>query len=75
MHLIDTHQHLWDLSQFSYSWCAGIPGLNRSFLPGDYEEATGGCEISKTVFVECDVDEPHSLDEARHVQKLARETS
>jgi predicted TIM-barrel fold metal-dependent hydrolase len=71
MHLVDTHQHLWDLQQFPYSWCAGIPALNRSFLPDDYRAAAAGTGITKAVFVECDVDEPHLLAEARHLQQLA----
>lgn len=71
MKMIDTHQHLWNLKQFPYSWCAGIPKLNRSFLLKDYLEASKGIDVAKTVFMECDVDEPHSLDEARHVQSLA----
>lgn len=71
MHLIDTHQHLWDLRQFPYAWCAGIPALNRSFLPDDYAAAAAGTGITRTVFVECDVDEPHALAEARHIQSLA----
>lgn len=71
MHLVDTHLHLWDLKQFPYSWCAGIPALNRSFLPGDYLAAAAGTGIAKAVFMECDVDEPHALAEARHVQALA----
>jgi predicted TIM-barrel fold metal-dependent hydrolase len=74
MHLVDTHQHLWDLKQFPYSWCAGIPALNRSFLLDDYVAAASGLKIpiTKTVFMECDVDEPHALDEARHIQALAQ---
>ncbi|RXK53614.1 amidohydrolase [Oleiharenicola lentus] len=71
MHLIDTHQHLWNLQQFPYAWCAGIPALNRSFLPGDYAAAAAGTGITRTVFVECDVDEPHALAEAQHIQSLA----
>jgi predicted TIM-barrel fold metal-dependent hydrolase len=71
MKRIDTHQHLWDLRQFPYSWCAGIPALNRSFLPDDYLAAAKDTGIEKTVFVECDVDEPHALAEAEHVQQLA----
>jgi len=70
MRLLDTHQHLWDLRQFPYSWCAGIPALNRSFLPADYAAAAAGLDITKTVFMEGDVDEPHALAEARHVQAL-----
>ncbi len=71
MQLVDTHQHLWDLRQFPYSWCAGIPALNRSFLLGDYLAAASGLGIAKTVFVECDVDDPHALAEARHLQAVA----
>lgn len=71
MHLVDTHQHLWDLRQFPYSWCAGIPALNRSFTISDYVAASANTGITKTVFMECDVDEPHALDEARHIHSLA----
>ncbi|HEV8484947.1 MAG TPA: amidohydrolase [Blastocatellia bacterium] len=73
MMIIDTHQHLWDLDLFSYSWCAGIPELNRSFRMADYLEATRGLEIYKTVFVEPDVDEPFMLDETRFIARLAEE--
>jgi len=71
MKRIDTHQHLWDLRQFPYCWCAGIPALNKSFLLDDFLAAAQGTGIEKTVFMECDVDEPHALAEARHVQSLA----
>ncbi len=71
MKLIDAHQHLWDLNRFPYAWCQGVPKLNRSFSFLDYEAAARGTGIVKTVFVECDVDEPHLLDEARRTQSLA----
>ena len=73
MKIIDTHQHLWDLDLFGYSWCAGIPELNRSFRMADYLEAARGLQIHKTVFVEPDVDEAFMLDETRFVLKLAEE--
>lgn len=73
MDLIDTHQHLWDLDRFPYSWCAGIPVLNRSFRFDDYAQASAGLGIAKTVFVECDVDDPHGLEEARMIQSVADE--
>ena len=72
MHLVDTHQHLWDLAQFPYSWCANIPTLNRTFSFDDYVAASRGLGITKTVFMECDVDEPHALAEARHIDALSR---
>ncbi|HTT57226.1 MAG TPA: amidohydrolase [Opitutaceae bacterium] len=71
MPLVDTHQHLWDLNRFPYSWTNGIPALHRSFLLDDYASAAAGLGIAKTVFIECDVDEPHLLAEARHLQALA----
>lgn len=71
MHLVDTHQHLWDLRQLPYSWCAGLPALHRSFSLDDYRAAAAGTGITKTVFMECDVDDPHQLDEAGHIQRLA----
>ena len=63
MKFVDTHQHLWDLDKFPYSWCAGIPKLNHSFRLDDYRQAATGLDVTKTVFMECDVDEPHLLDE------------
>ncbi|BET68336.1 amidohydrolase [Opitutales bacterium ASA1] len=71
MHLVDTHQHLWDLEQLPYSWTDGIEKLRRSFRFDDYLAAAANTGITKTVFMECDVDEPHALAEARHVQGLA----
>ncbi len=71
MERIDSHQHLWDLDRFPCSWCAGIPALNRSFRLDDYVSAAEGCDIEKAIFMECDVDAPHALDEARHIQSLA----
>lgn len=56
MYLVDTHQHLWDLDQFPYSWTKGIARLHRSFRLGDYLEASAGLGIAKTIFMECDVD-------------------
>ena len=75
MKIIDTHQHLWDLDLFSYSWCKGIPRLNRSFGMSDYLDATRGLEIDKTVFVEPDVDEAFMLGETQWVLKLAEENN
>src|SRR4051794_28767763 len=71
MKRIDTHQHLWDLRRFPYSWCAQIPPLNRSFWINDYHEAARGLGIEKTIFMEADVDEPHAPAEARVIQDLA----
>jgi predicted TIM-barrel fold metal-dependent hydrolase len=71
MKIIDTHQHLWDLDKFTYSWTKGTATLNRSFRLSDYREATKGLDIHKTVFLECDVDEQFQADEAKYICSLA----
>ena len=35
MQIVDTHQHLWDLDLFRYSWLSTLPQLNRSFRMAD----------------------------------------
>jgi predicted TIM-barrel fold metal-dependent hydrolase len=72
MEIIDTHQHLWDLDQFPYSWTPKQPALNRSFGLSDYDEATRDLTVAKSVHVEADVDEEFMLEETLHVLSLAR---
>ena len=72
MRIIDTHQHLWDLDQFPYSWTVNRPILNRSFRLDDYFLAARDVEVAKSVHVEADVDEDFMLQETLHVLSLAR---
>jgi len=71
MKIIDTHQHLWDLDLFTYSWLDGVPALRKSFRMKDYQKATEGIDIEKSVHLEADVDEAYMLDETNHILKLA----
>jgi predicted TIM-barrel fold metal-dependent hydrolase len=71
MQIVDTHQHLWDLDLFNYSWLASLPTLNRSFRMNDYLAATKGLNVVKSVHLEADVDESNMLDETRHLLALA----
>lgn len=73
MKLIDAHQHLWDLTLFSYTWCQDIPALNRSFRMADYLEATRGLDLGKSVHVEADVDELYMQQETRYILALAEQ--
>jgi predicted TIM-barrel fold metal-dependent hydrolase len=70
--VIDTHQHLWDLSRFRLPWLKDNPTLNRSFLMSDYLKATEGVNIVKTVYMEVDVDPSQQEKEAAHVLDLIR---
>lgn len=63
--MIDAHQHYWDitisfplqshtwfLGALSYPWRqAGLPALERSFLPTDLENARRACEVEETVLI------------------------
>lgn len=71
MQIVDTHQHLWDKDLFRYSWLDSVPQLNRTFRMADYLAAAEGLNVVKSVHLEADVDEPHMLDETRHLIALA----
>jgi predicted TIM-barrel fold metal-dependent hydrolase len=73
MQIVDTHQHLWDLDRFRYSWLQGLPTLNHSFRMKDYLEATKGLDVVKSVHLEADVDEALMLEETRHILKLSEQ--
>jgi predicted TIM-barrel fold metal-dependent hydrolase len=71
MQIVDSHQHLWDLDLFCYSWLSSLPALNRSFRMTDYVGASEGLKVVKSVHLEADVDELYMLDETRHLLALA----
>jgi predicted TIM-barrel fold metal-dependent hydrolase len=71
MQIVDTHQHLWDIDLFRYSWLDSLPQLNRSFRMADYLSAVQGLNVVKSVHLEADVDEPYMFDETRHLLALA----
>ena len=71
MRIIDTHQHIWELERFRYSWCSSVPSLNRTFALQDYVDASLGTGIEKTIHVEADVDEPFMLAETQYLLSLA----
>ncbi len=70
--IIDTHQHLWDLSKFTLSWLKTAMTLNRSFLMNDYWEATRGLNVAKSVYMEVDVEPSQQRAEALHVLEIIR---
>src|SRR5688500_18442970 len=52
--IIDTHQHLWDLSKFRLPWHKDSPAMAKSHLMSDYLAATAGLGVVKTVYMEVD---------------------
>ena len=73
MPIVDTHQHLWDLSRFALPWLKGAPKLDRSFLMKDYRQATEGLNIVKSVYMEVDVEPAQQGAEADYVLELIRQ--
>jgi predicted TIM-barrel fold metal-dependent hydrolase len=69
--IVDTHQHLWDLSRFKLAWLS--PPLDRSFTPKDYTEATQGLPVVKAVYMEVAVPAQQRLQEAEYVIELCRQ--
>ncbi len=65
--IIDTHQHLWDLSKFNLPWTAGAGVLERSYLQQDYVEATAGLNVVKAIYMEVDVDPTQQAAEADYI--------
>lgn len=68
--IIDTHQHLWDLSRFRIPWLAGGGELGRDHLPEDYAREADGLNITRTIYMEVDVDPVQHLEEAAYVAGL-----
>ena len=69
--ICDTHQHLWDLDRFRLPWITGGP-LARSFVMEDYLEASAGLNVTKTVYMEVDVERSQKEEEAEYVLDLCR---
>src|SRR5437773_911065 len=53
--IVDTHQHLWDLSKFRLPWTKDAPKLSHNFVISDYHKAAAGLGVVKTVYMEVDV--------------------
>jgi len=68
--IIDTHQHLWDLSKQKLPWLAGVPEvLNHNYRTEEYREATQGLNI-KAAYMEVDVAPEQEVAEAEFVMDL-----
>lgn len=71
--IVDTHQHLWDLSKFNLPWTDGDATLNRSFVTSDYLEATKDSNVAKAVYMEVDMAMDQKVDEAEYIIDLCQD--
>jgi predicted TIM-barrel fold metal-dependent hydrolase len=69
--MIDTHQHLIHPDRFAYSWADDIPALQGPFRLQEYNKAAHPTAFEGSLFMEVDVDEAQSADEARFFCQLA----
>jgi len=70
--IVDTHQHLWDLTKFKLPWAKGNEILDRSFVMSDYLAASMDQNVVKTVYMEVDVDPSQQVQEAEYVIDLCQ---
>lgn len=58
--MIDTHQHIWDLSKFDYRWISD-PVLKHNFTPEDSLAVMQAAGVDAYVLVEAGVNQPAEL--------------
>lgn len=70
--IVDTHQHLWDLSLFELPWHKSpeVASLAKSFVTADYLKAVEGLNVVKSVYMEVDVTPSQQSKEADYVIDL-----
>lgn len=70
--IVDTHVHLWDLARVTLQWHAnpGFEPLARNWLPDDYAQATAGCGVDKTIYMEVDALPSQQMAEAQFALDL-----
>ena len=70
--IVDTHQHLWDLTKFHLPWLDTVQVLKKSYVTKDFLQATRGLNVVKAVYMEVDVAPDQQTAEARHVIELCK---
>lgn len=70
--IIDTHQHLWDLSRLKLSWLEPGGELTRSYVMDDYLRAIEGLNVQRAVYMEVAAATDQLVDEAEYVIDLCR---
>jgi len=73
MNLIDTHQHLWNRSQFTLPWVTKGTILDNDFGIKEYKKATAGIGNIRTIYMEVDVDPTQQWAEAQFVNGLCQD--
>ena len=70
--IVDTHQHLWDLTRIRPPWLKPPNPLARNFVMRDYLDATRGLNVVRAVYMEVAVADDDLDAEADHVVELCK---
>jgi len=71
--IVDTHQHLWDLSQVQPPWLSGAPKiLSQTYGLAEYAKATEGLNVVQAVYMEVDVAPEDQVKEADTLLEICR---
>ncbi len=70
--VIDTHQHLWDLTKFKLGWLKKGAPLDGQFTPKEYATATEGLNVVKSIYMEVDVVEEQQQAEVDYLVELCK---
>lgn len=68
--VVDTHQHLWNLSELRLNWVKPDNPLASNFTPKEYAKAIEGQNVVKSVYMEVDVVVEHQQKEADYIVGL-----
>lgn len=71
--IVDTHQHLWNLSQFRLPWLKPGGELTKDFTMADYKEATEELGITKAIYMEVAVVSEQQLAEAEYIINVCKD--
>jgi predicted TIM-barrel fold metal-dependent hydrolase len=72
--IIDTHQHLWDLTKFELPWLRDYEALRRTYTIDDYRKSAAQANIVKTIYMEVDVAPAQRQAEADYVISLCKQS-
>ncbi|MGQ9762497.1 MAG: amidohydrolase family protein [Thermogutta sp.] len=70
--IVDTHQHLWDLTKLRLPWLGGDTRLARNHLLDDYLKAVEGLPVVKAVYMEVAVADEDLVKEAEWIIELCQ---
>ena len=71
--IVDTHQHLWDLSQVQPPWLSGAPKiLSQTYGLAEFAKATEGLNVVQAVYMEVDVAPEDQVKEANTLLEICR---